>query len=532
MKKNLIISLVISVYALAACSNSTGIVGTWGYGYTQNGDDLYFEELDSGTFEDTKLVFDKDNKLAFSSRRGEENGTWESVPTASNDANKYEITIKNDISYVYQDKQKQDEIYLIDSLNGSEVKMVFVKNENQITDTKYQTASNAMSEGEYERASEILESISGYKDSDKLLEESNNMIVYNEAVKLFNEEQYEGAKTKFESLGDFKDSRENANKVVEAQEAAEYNEAVEAFRDNEFDRAKALFELLGDYKDSQDYYNKIDDAKLEYTYKQAVKEFDEGAYDSALVRFKGLGDYQDSKEYIVKTEEAISENTYNIAFSKALSGNYSEAIELFETLGDFKDSQQQLLEAKYNNAIKLAESRYVLEAIEIFKEIGGYKDSDHRCTCAQQLHDIKQEYAEAEDETAQDILSVLRQYADNSDFVMSREERYRIKAVTTLYGEWAYSKGENKSLSRAFGSDSIRIVPILFYDDVEEDRESVLGIAIFSGERLITTTDLIMSETYVRLSNSFDMEFDQNSLYIKQMTGKDSPEVMYSKHSN
>ena len=156
---------------------------------------------------------------------------------------------------------------------------------------QYSKALTAMENGNYQEAKEIFTSLGDYQDSQKMLKECENEIVYQEAISLEENKQYEEAIKLFISLRTYKGSSTHAEKarvkyIEQLYEQADYKKAFDILSDSsdigpndqlfrlvvyayaeeclkkaEYEDAIVLFELISDYRDSQD---KINEAKYSY----------------------------------------------------------------------------------------------------------------------------------------------------------------------------------------------------------------------------------------------------------------------------
>ncbi len=126
----------------------------------------------------------------------------------------------------------------------------------------------------------ILLCLTGCKSSD-----------YQSATAAMSSGNYASALTILESLGDYKDS------AALAQECR-YSLAVEDFKDGSYETAKSAFAALSGYKDSNDYVLRCD-------YSRGLDAYAAGEYEQALSILSMLDGYSDSEHYITEAKKAI-----------------------------------------------------------------------------------------------------------------------------------------------------------------------------------------------------------------------------------
>ena len=118
---------------------------------------------------------------------------------------------------------------------------------------RYLSAWKLYSEGRYEEAIEIYETLDGYKDSEYQIEVCKSAIKnreYEAAIALYNAGKYEEAIIAFEALDGYSDS--------EAQiQACRYGIAMELYNAGKYDEAYPALIALNGYKDSADKAKEI-----------------------------------------------------------------------------------------------------------------------------------------------------------------------------------------------------------------------------------------------------------------------------------
>jgi len=149
----------------------------------------------------------------------------------------------------------------------------------------------------------------------------------------------------------------------------QYNDAMDLYENEEYLQAAEIFEKLRNFKDSEEQF-------LECNYLYAKDIYKSGNYPDAADMFADLEDYKDSAEYLLQSENHIKYIEAKELLSKE---DYEQAEKLFLELGDFKDSAKLAgectTELNYINANLLMESGNYEEAKLLFESTVDYKDS-------------------------------------------------------------------------------------------------------------------------------------------------------------
>lgn len=204
----------------------------------------------------------------------------------------------------------------------------------------------------YERAAEVLNGISLYRDVLTRLAgypERINARDYRRADEDEQANRLEKALSGFKALGDYRDSADRAVAVQEKINARDYAAADEAEQAGRLEEALEGFKALGDYSDSAERAKavraKIDARDAEAAeraradaYAAADKAEQEGDFAAAYTGFTALGDYKDSAARAVAVQD---KGNYAQGMQYALSGKFDKAYELFAALGDYEDSAKK-----------------------------------------------------------------------------------------------------------------------------------------------------------------------------------------------
>ena len=150
-------------------------------------------------------------------------------------------------------------------------------------------------------------------------------IRYNSACDALENGEYEKAYTTFVKLGDYEDS---STKCTEAQ----YQYGLACLESEEYDKAEDIFTEIKDYKDSED---QLKEAK----YQNACNLLEAGKYEDAVKSFKALGKYEDSKDkkleamygYVQDNKDSSNETTYKY-LKQLKKASYKKSASIFKDL--------------------------------------------------------------------------------------------------------------------------------------------------------------------------------------------------------
>lgn len=134
---------------------------------------------------------------------------------------------------------------------------------------------------------------------------------------------------------------EDANEAI-------YQRAVKLQEDGEYDSAISVFGLLKDYKDSPARLEESLQAKNGQVYEVGLKYLAEGQHDTAISVFSLILDYKDSRLKIEEAKTGKLQLQYDGAMAQAKAGNYHQAKLSFLALDGFADSALQALQMDKN----------------------------------------------------------------------------------------------------------------------------------------------------------------------------------------
>ena len=223
------------------------------------------------------------------------------------------------------------------------------------TSSDYTRARSLFSEGRYDEARELFQSMGEYENSRKY-------IAYIDAWNAGKNGDYESAYLGFRALAGFLDSSEEAADFSQQAQKDAYNSALSHFRRGEYDEAIQSLNGIEGYEDASMY--------LEYA--EAMVSARDGKLDSAIDSFIGLGDFRDSAFQAEKWSAKQKETEYKKGCQLIEAGAFADAVSVFTSLGDYSDAKRYLLYAQAR--VDLDNGNY--EAAEkSFTELGLFLDS-------------------------------------------------------------------------------------------------------------------------------------------------------------
>ena len=137
----------------------------------------------------------------------------------------------------------------------------------------------------------------------KLIEKQELYATSIQLVEAGNPDDLDTAITIFKRLGGFRDSEKL---LANSEKAAKYYDAIAAYEKKSFSEAAELFRDLGDYEDSKKLAEQslVDANDFENQYLLAIEEFDNRNFTDAKLKFEAINGYKDTQEYLSKIEVA------------------------------------------------------------------------------------------------------------------------------------------------------------------------------------------------------------------------------------
>lgn len=167
---------------------------------------------------------------------------------------------------------------------------------------EYNKALSYIKNDEYNMAIDILSDLNGYKNADDLIKECKADIVYQkkyeEALKHYNNEEYEESYRSFKIAGEYKDTQEYLEKVGETI----YKKAEDYFDNQKYKEANAEWLIISEYKDSKD---RATDSLDMLHLKEANNRIETKQYDEALDELNALSDGKKQSDDVKALKEQI-----------------------------------------------------------------------------------------------------------------------------------------------------------------------------------------------------------------------------------
>ena len=163
---------------------------------------------------------------------------------------------------------------------------------------------------------------------------------YREAIRLYNDGDYETAAEIFSTLGDFEN-------CPELYTDCQYWIAANLAESGNFEKALPRFWKLGDYRNSPQWVT-------ECQYQIAVAAFDEGQYKDAELAFRKMPDYKNSTEYLRRIawqslfEEILQKGVDQISASaiEVERDGKTYIISAVHCFGDVQDLELEVYQSK------------------------------------------------------------------------------------------------------------------------------------------------------------------------------------------
>ena len=174
----------------------------------------------------------------------------------------------------------------------------------------------------------------------------------------------------------------------------EYQEALSLFDAQEYEKSIEKFSKLGGYENSltkmkeakrilkENEQNAIYEA-LKNQYERAVDLYNQGSYISSMELFESLKDYADSTQWVIKCEEALKnqqiEQQYLAAKEMLASKKYANAYYAFYEIMDYKDSKSimtEIIEEVERLSLNYADQGMYQLAYDLLSDMG-YSTMEH-----------------------------------------------------------------------------------------------------------------------------------------------------------
>lgn len=205
-----------------------------------------------------------------------------------------------------------------------------------------------------------------------------------------------------------------------------YNQAMEMYNNQQFEEAKEIFESVQGFKYADEWVT-----KCKYSY--ANQLFDAGDYEHSYTAFDELGDYEDARARKDNSKYMNAKRLY-------VQGDYKAAADIFEEMGDYEDAVQQKKVCQYQNAVNYMNNQQYEEAIQWFEKTEGYEDSADRITsCKYQI--AKQNYKNKNYADAKKQFAEISGYSDADKYY--EKSAMKLKYEKTKFKKCCFDNAED-----------------------------------------------------------------------------------------
>ena len=235
------------------------------------------------------------------------------------------------------DGEYLEAIELFEALDG------YKDSEEMVKECYYLYAGQLLEEGKIRSASAIYQDLSGYKDADVYIQKCSDATAYQEAQRLYENEEYMSAYLALGNMsGNYKDSQQLEAKCV-------CNITRAYYEDKDY---KEAYNWLAILKDCKKYLPKETDTsfmqKIQIRYAENLINTEENKnIEEGLEILKSMKSTSEIKKLITKAEKQLKQNKYDIAAKHLKNKQYTQAVDGFAEIKDFSDAKKQWLTAMY-----------------------------------------------------------------------------------------------------------------------------------------------------------------------------------------
>lgn len=303
-------------------------------------------------------------KIAMEEKRLEEERQWQ-------------IALEEDKKRAIRNKKIKQIIIMIAGIIATItcIIVINISKHEKVIKTEYNNAIELFDNEQYGEAKEIFVSLNGYKDSINYIEQINTKLQeqdqqYNEALSDMELEDYQSAIVIFSQIQEYLDTNIYLQECVEhllsqANELTsneQYDEAIELLED--------LPENINQYENIKETLANISELKQKKNYDIAVKLYDSQEFVEAQSKFLEMPDYEESRKYIDLIGDILYEDAKNL-FNNM---KYVECVDTLKYIDENKEwSNYKSAKTLQENAIESYKTEIENAALEILKN-GSYKE--------------------------------------------------------------------------------------------------------------------------------------------------------------
>jgi len=207
----------------------------------------------------------------------------------------------------------------------------------------YLYAGQLYDEGKIKSALVIYQDLAGYKDADTYIQLCSDAGTYNEALDLYEKEEYMSAYLALGTMsGKYKDSRQLEAKCV-------LNITKQYYEDKDYKEAYEWYTILNDCKDNLPKGTDTSfTKKVQIRYAESlINTKKDASINEGLKILKSMKSTEEIKKLINKGNKQLKQNKYDAAMRSLEKGYYKTAVEGFAEIKDFSDAKTQWNTAMY-----------------------------------------------------------------------------------------------------------------------------------------------------------------------------------------
>ncbi|MBR5497757.1 MAG: hypothetical protein IKV76_07235 [Clostridia bacterium] len=200
--------------------------------------------------EETNNTIEQYTKILSEERKADEDFS-ETETKAINSFDELKSKLESAKNGIIKKNSKKTKIIIATTLTTTVLVSVFIFIYSTIIvpELNYQKAINLMQNGDFDTAIVMFEELGDYKDSKKMITETENEKTYRYALTAFNNGYYSNAINSFKSIFYYKDSAEKIKEAEEKIKEAKYEQAMYYFNKENYTNAEELFTNLN-FRDS------------------------------------------------------------------------------------------------------------------------------------------------------------------------------------------------------------------------------------------------------------------------------------------
>ena len=212
----------------------------------------------------------------------------------------------------------------------------------------YRRAVDAFDKADYSTAISYFEKVTGYKDSDDILQKAH----YNLGVIFLDDGDNDSALDEFNAAGELSDAPTLAKESL-------YRRGIAYMQSGNYQSAQSELEQVGDYKDAPDQVK-------ECKYQQGMSMLNGNDSAEAYRILAPISGYKDTDTYL--------KSHYQDGLTLLQNRDYVSAKEVFDSIYEYKDSSDKSVECQYLEGVRLYNNDELYAAYRMLEPIADYRD--------------------------------------------------------------------------------------------------------------------------------------------------------------